>query len=56
MGAGQNQQHESARTHHDKQHLQRLIDATNHEIDQLVYKLYELTDEEITIVEGNVGV
>lgn len=29
------------------------IDATDKEIDQLVYKLYDLTEEEIKIVEGN---
>jgi len=35
--------------------LQRRIDATDRQIDQLVYELYELTDEEIRIVEGSVG-
>jgi hypothetical protein len=30
---------------------QRQIDATDRQIDQLVYELYELTDEEIKIVE-----
>jgi hypothetical protein len=29
------------------------IDATDALIDQIVYKLYGLTDEEIKIVEGN---
>lgn len=29
--------------------------ATNREIDQLVYKLYELTDDEIKIVEEATG-
>ncbi|MBN1518246.1 N-6 DNA methylase [Candidatus Sumerlaeota bacterium] len=33
--------------------LQRQIDATDREIDRLVYELYELTPEEIAIVEGN---
>jgi len=28
------------------------IAAVDHEIDQLVYKLYGLTDEEIKVVEG----
>jgi hypothetical protein len=32
--------------------LQRQIDMTDNQIDQLVYELYELTDEEIKIVEG----
>ena len=31
--------------------LQRQIDATDRQIDQLVYQLYGLTDEEIKIVE-----
>ncbi|MEI7843746.1 MAG: N-6 DNA methylase [Gallionellaceae bacterium] len=33
---------------------QRQIDATDNQIDQLVYQLYGLTDEEIALVEGNV--
>ena len=32
--------------------LKSKIDATDKEIDQMVYKLYELTEEEIAIVEG----
>ena len=32
--------------------LQQLIDATDKEIDRMVYALYELTQEEIKIVEG----
>lgn len=32
--------------------LKRQIDATDREIDSLVYQLYELTPEEIKIVEG----
>lgn len=32
--------------------LKAKIDATDKEIDQMVYKLYDLTDEEIAIVEG----
>jgi hypothetical protein len=36
----------------DREMLQRQIDATDREIDQLVYELYGLTDEEIRIVEG----
>jgi hypothetical protein len=31
--------------------IQRQIDATDREIDRLVYELYGLTDEEIRIVE-----
>jgi hypothetical protein len=32
--------------------LQRQIDATDKQIDALVYELYGLTDEEIAVVEG----
>ncbi|KKK80345.1 hypothetical protein LCGC14_2824410, partial [marine sediment metagenome] len=41
----------TAKTSHAKTVLQRQIDATDRQIDQLVYELYELTDEEIAIVE-----
>ena len=43
-----------ARTDHEKTLLQRQIDDTDHRIDELVYELYGLTDEEIKIVEGKV--
>jgi len=36
---------------HDHTLLQRQIEATDREIDNLVYELYGLTDEEIKIVE-----
>ncbi len=42
----------AAHTAHDKTALNRQIDATDRQIDQLVYELYGLTDEEIKIVEG----
>jgi len=41
-----------AHTDHEKTSLQRQIDAVDQQIDQLVYELYGLTDEEIRIVEG----
>jgi hypothetical protein len=41
----------SARTPSEKEMLQRQIDATDQQIDKLVYELYGLTDEEIRIVE-----
>jgi predicted type IV restriction endonuclease len=44
----------AARTAQDKTMLQRQIEATDREIDRLVYELYGLTDEEIGIVEGRV--
>jgi hypothetical protein len=39
--------------HYDETQLQRQIDLTDHEIDRLVYDLYELTAEEIKIVEAD---
>jgi len=42
----------AAKTAHDKTLLQRQIEATDKQIDQLVYELYGLTEEEIKIVEG----
>jgi type II restriction/modification system DNA methylase subunit YeeA len=38
-------------TETDKAMLQRQINATDRQIDNLVYELYELTPEEIVIVE-----
>lgn len=40
-----------AKTAHDRELIQRQIDATDRQIDHLVYDLYGLTDEEIAIVE-----
>ena len=39
-------------TAHDRELIQRQIDATDRSIDQLVYEMYGLTEEEIKIVEG----
>jgi hypothetical protein len=41
-----------ANTGHEKTALQRQIDATDRQIDQLVYELYGMTDDEISIVEA----
>ncbi len=41
----------TAKTAHAKTAIQRQIDATDRQIDQLVYELYGLTDDEIRIVE-----
>jgi hypothetical protein len=41
-----------AKTDHEKTSLQRQIDTVDQQIDQLVYELYGLTEEEIKIVEG----
>jgi hypothetical protein len=40
---------------HGQAALQRQIDATDRQIDRLVYELYGLTDEEIRIVEEAAG-
>ena len=40
-----------ANTPHERAARARQIAATDHEIDQLVYELYGLTDDEIRIVE-----
>jgi hypothetical protein len=47
-----NEQAHAARTSHDRTILQRQIDGTDRQIDRLVYQLYELTDDEIAIVEA----
>jgi hypothetical protein len=41
----------AATPHADRELYQRQIDATDREIDKLVYDLYGLTDDEIAIVE-----
>ena len=41
-----------ARTPHEKTALERRIEATDGQIDALVYELYGLTEEEIGIVEA----
>jgi len=42
----------AAQTAHEKTILQRQITATDNQIDQIIYQLYNLTPEEIAIVEG----
>lgn len=46
-----NKKLEGAKTAQDKIHLQRQIETTDDKIDRLVYDLYDLTEEEITLVE-----
>ena len=41
---------------HEKVALQWRIELTDHLIDRLVYELYELTPEEIAVVEGDGGI
>ena len=40
------------RTDHEQTLLQRQIEATDGQIDKLVYELYGLTEDEIKIVEA----
>jgi len=47
-----NKQLQEASTPHVRTALQRQIEATDSQIDALVYELYELTEDEIRIVEG----
>jgi len=42
----------ATKSDHAKTNLQRQIDATDTQIDKLVYELYQLTPDEIEIVEG----
>ena len=49
-----NKRLDSVNTPHEQNLLQRQIDATDKEIDFLVYELYGLTEEEIRIVEESV--
>lgn len=51
MIALQNSQH-TTKTPHEKESLRREIEATDRRIDNLVYELYDLTDQEIHLVEA----
>ena len=42
----------AAHTQAEQEQIQRQIDATDHQIDALVYELYTLTPDEIAVVEG----
>jgi hypothetical protein len=42
----------AAKIEHEKTALERQIEATDRQIDALVYELYGLTEQEIKIVEG----
>lgn len=47
-----NKQLAAAKTPHEQENLKRQIDATDRQIDKLVYELYGLSEEEIKVVEG----
>jgi len=49
------QRYATARIKHDKTSIRREIEATDKQIDQLVYELYGLTSEEIRIIEEATG-
>jgi hypothetical protein len=49
---GLHKQHPWPAPPHEKTALQRTIEATDGQIDALVYELYGLTEEEIEIVEA----
>ncbi len=51
-----NKRLQEAETAHKKDSLQRQIAATDRQIDRLVYELYDLTCDEIKIVEGGLGI
>ncbi|MFA5802231.1 MAG: TaqI-like C-terminal specificity domain-containing protein [Thermoleophilia bacterium] len=51
-----NKRLQAAKTAYEKDSLQRQIDATDRQIDRLVYELYDLTAEEIKIVEEGTNV
>ncbi len=42
----------AAEAPHEREVLAGMIDATDRQIDRLVYELYGLTEEEIAVVEG----
>ena len=44
----------TARTNQDKTFIQQQIEATDQQINKLVFELYELTEQEIAIVESAV--
>ncbi len=48
-----NKQLKSAKTEYEKTALQRQIATTDKQIDELVYELYGITDEERKIIEGD---
>jgi len=46
----------AAKTAHDNTTLERQMDATDRQIDQLVYELYGLTEQEMGIVDKGTAV
>ena len=48
-----NKKLQSVKIAHEKELLERQIKITDTQIDQLVYELYGLTEEEVRVIEGN---
>jgi hypothetical protein len=48
----QQKKHHEARMERDKELYERQIKIVDTQIDRLVYELYELTEEEMKMVEG----
>lgn len=46
-------QHGATKTSQEKVHIQRQVDALDSQMDRLVYELYDLTEEEIELVESD---
>jgi len=49
-----NKQLQECNTPHEKTFIQNQIDYTDGQIDDLVYELYDLTEEEIRIVKDSI--
>ena len=49
-----NKELQKAKTEHETNQLQQQIKSTDKKIEKLVYKLYDLTPEEIKIVEESI--
>ncbi len=47
-----NKRLQAAKAPHEKEVLAGMIDATDRQIDRMVYELYGLTEDEVAIVEG----
>jgi hypothetical protein len=45
----------AASTEHARRLIEMYVEATDYEIDRLVYDLYDLTPDEIAVVEAGVG-
>ena len=44
----------NTKTPNERKLIQKQIDLTDHKINELIYQLYDLTDDEIKIIEENI--